>query len=138
MRKIALLLGNATLIFMSQSALCAGPFDGSWNTTLVCDTAADGARGYTWTFVSNVRNGRVSGQNGTPGTPSSGRLTGTIRPDGSAQLQVRGITGSVEYNVGRVAPNLPFHFTASGHFDADQGSATRNELRPCRLKFTKG
>ena len=131
---IAIISGCAAI---TQAAYAAGPFDGTWNTTVACATASDGAKAYNWTFASTVRNGRLDGQRGSPGAPSSGHLTGTIRADGAASLRMNGDTGPEDYSVGRVAPKSPFHFTASGHFDASQGSATRNELRQCRLEFIK-
>ena len=135
MKTIAIAAAACALLPLAANA--AGSFDGIWNTTVACDTASDGARAYNWTFASTVRNGRLDGQRGGPGGASSGRLTGTIRPDGTASLRMNGYTGPEDYSVGRVRPRTPFHFTAGGHFDASHGSATRNELRACRLEFTK-
>src|ERR1700689_3521365 len=119
--KWVILFALAGAALVPSAADAAGTFDGSWSTTVACDTAPDGARAYTWTFSSTVHNGRLIGLKGTPGEASSGRLTGTIRPDGSASLAMSGQTGAVDYSVGRVAPRTAFHFTANGHFDTSQG-----------------
>ena len=122
---------------LSPSLAAAAQFEGAWNTVVSCDMAAGGAKGYVWRFAGDVKNGRYRGQYGTPGQASSGLLTGAIGADGGARFSMSGYTGAVDYSVGFVQPKTPFHFTANGHFDASHGSATRNELRPCTLDFTK-
>ena len=74
-------------------------FDGSWLTTVSCDVARD-ALGYSYQFVSMVRNGVLHGLHGTEGQPSSLKIDGTIAPDGTSKLYAVGHTGSREYDPG--------------------------------------
>lgn len=131
------LLFSAALIASTSAVAASSPFDGTWNVSVQCAQAADGAEAYNWSFPAQVRNGFMRGQRGAPGGINSSSISGQIKPDGSALLAVSGRTGRPEYSVGRVAPGHPFHFTVTAHFDARSGSGKRNELRPCNLAFSK-
>jgi hypothetical protein len=48
-------------------------FDGSWLTTVSCDAARD-ALGYSYQFVSIVRNGVLHGLHGTETAPRVSRV----------------------------------------------------------------
>ncbi len=57
---------------------------------MICPVAADGALGYKFDFVAQVKNGYLIGVRGTEGTPDSYRLEGQVQPDGNATLDARG------------------------------------------------
>jgi hypothetical protein len=114
-----------------------GAFDGSWDVVVVCANAPDGARGYTWQFPAQVRNGLLSGQFHQPGNIPSGTLSGQIQANGDAVLKMVGLTGSPEHTLGRLPSGMPFGYTVTAHFAGDSGSGKRNELRACSLSFTK-
>ena len=50
------------LAFAPVTAISGGPFDGSWNVVVVCAQAPDGAKGYTWRFLAQVRDGSFLNQ----------------------------------------------------------------------------
>ena len=79
-----------------SSAAGTERFDGMWLTTVSCSAARD-ALGYSFRFVSTVKDGVFHGQHGTPGEPSSRQIDGTIGPDGNGKLYAKGRTGSKEF-----------------------------------------
>jgi len=61
-------------------------FDGTWNVTVDCAKAPDGALPYSWLFPANVRRGTILGHYQKPETIPSGTLSGQIGADGDALL----------------------------------------------------
>ena len=120
-----------------SSATDTQSFDGSWLTTVSCDAARD-ALGYSYQFVSIVRNGVLHGLHGTEGQPSSLKIDGTIAPDGTSKLYAIGHTGSKEYVPGRDTPRgTEYSYSIEAHFAGSTGSGRRVDGRPCTLAFTK-
>jgi hypothetical protein len=112
-------------------------FDGSWLTTVSCDAARD-ALGYSYQFVSIVRNGVLHGLHGTEGQPSSLKIDGAIAPDGTSKLYAIGHTGSKEYvPVRDTQRSTEYSYSIEAHFAGSTGSGRRVEGRPCTLAFTK-
>jgi hypothetical protein len=112
-------------------------FDGIWAVTVICETAPDGAKGYTWMFRADVHDGALLGHYNSPGAVPSGTLSGQINSDGSGVFVMRGLTGDRIATVGRLNPGSPFSYTANVHFDHAHGTGKRNELRACALNFVK-
>ncbi len=139
MRPITKLLAvlGLVLIPLAPSTADTNRFDGSWDTVVSCASAGD-ALGYSFQFVSTVKNGALHGTHGAPDQPSSLQIEGTIGPDGSGKLYARGRTGSREYVPGRDTPRgTEYFYTISAHFGGSTGNGTRIEGRPCTLQFTK-
>ncbi|MCX7892815.1 MAG: hypothetical protein N2544_10690 [Burkholderiales bacterium] len=117
-------------------------FDGMWEVTVVCADVEDPntravARGYTWRFTGEVKDGRFRGQYGEEGASPSMLLLGRITEEGTAAFRATGKSANPDHAVGRVPAGTPFRYTADGRFDETRGSASRNETRPCDLTFTK-
>jgi hypothetical protein len=115
----------------------AGRFDGTWEVTLICPTHTDGALGYTYRFFAQVKDGFLRGQHGTEGRPGWLTLDGGIQPDGSAQIEARGLTGDPNYSVDRVPKTTPYRYHATARFDGSRGAGSRVETRICNLSFVK-
>jgi len=112
-------------------------FDGKWLTTVSCEGARD-ALGYSFRFVSEVKNGNFRGLHGTEGKPSSLLIEGTVGADGSGKLYATGRTGSKEYVPGRDTPRgTEYSYSIEAHFKGTTGTGTRVEGRPCSLQFEK-
>jgi hypothetical protein len=125
------------LLFSLSAAADAQGFDGSWLTTVSCENARD-ALGYSYQFVSTVRNGSLHGLYGTEGQPSSLKIDGTIGPDGTGRLYASGRIGSKEYVPGRETPRgTPYTYHIEAHFTGAAGTGRRIEGRPCSFEFTK-
>jgi hypothetical protein len=128
----------ALVLLLSLSAAAdAQGFDGSWLTTVSCENAG-GALGYSYQFVSTIRNGALHGLYGTEGQPSSLKIDGTIGPDGTGRLYAIGYIGSKEYAPGRETPRgTEYNYHIEAHFAGATGTGRRIEGRPCTLGFTK-
>jgi len=112
-------------------------FDGKWLTTVSCPNFRD-ALGFSYQFVSTVKDGVFHGLHGTDGEPGYLQIDGTIAVDGNASLYAKGRTGSKEYVPGRDTPKgTAYGYNIDAHFDGSTGTGTRVEGRPCSLKFAK-
>jgi len=130
----------ALLLILLASVLPAQDaqkFDGNWQTTVSCANYHD-ALGYSYQFVSTVKDGVLHGMHGTEGKPGSLVIDGTIPPDGKASLYAKGRTGSKEYVPGRdTAKGTEYGYNIDAHFEGSTGTGTRVEGRPCTFKFVK-
>jgi hypothetical protein len=112
-------------------------YDGFWLTTVSCEAARD-ALGYSYRFVSTVKDGVLHGLHGTENEPGSLQIDGTIGPDGTARLYASGQTGSKEFVPGRDTPRgTAYGYDIEAHFAGARGTGTRLEGRPCSLEFAK-
>lgn len=112
-------------------------FDGDWLTTVSCADAQD-ALGYSYRFVSTVKDGALYGLHGALDEPGSLAITGKIGSDGTAKLYADGRTGSKEYVPGRDTPRgTEYGYDIEAHFDASRGTGRRLEGRPCTIAFDK-
>ena len=125
------------LIFLPALSLAEQPFDGKWQTTVSCQGARD-ALGYSYRFVSEVKNGNFRGLHGEEGKPSSLLIEGTVSADGTGKLYATGRTGSKEFVPGRDTPRgTEYSYSIEAHFNATTGTGTRVEGRPCSFQFEK-
>ena len=138
MRFTAILLALVLLLLPNGSfASDTQRFDGKWLTTVSCPNVRD-ALGFSFQFVSTVKDGVIHGLHGTEGEPGSLQIDGTIPPDGNASLYAKGRTGSKEYVPGRDTPRgTEYSYNIEAHFDGSTGTGTRVEGRSCSLKFAK-
>jgi len=136
----AMLLGLVPAAGTAQESRPTNPYDGRWSVILVCeDVKEDGAltKGYEFRFYADVADGRLKGQYGSPGSPSSVTLVGTVAPDGTLEIRADGNTGKSDHTVGRVPQGTHYRYTMEGRLSGTQGSARRRELRPCTATFAK-
>jgi hypothetical protein len=134
----AMLLLAAGMLAVSPAATLAGEnFDGKWMTTVSCEAARD-ALGYSFRFVSEVKDGRLRGLRGTEGQPSSLLIEGKIDADGKAKLYATGRTGSKEYVPGRDTPRgSEYSYNIEAQFNGTTGTGRRVEGRACSFEFAK-
>jgi hypothetical protein len=128
---------NGLFAELARSRLAKMAFDGIWSVRQVCSEAADGAKGFTKSYSFSVAEGALEGWFGAPNTINSERLSGEINSDGTAYLQVAGLSGDPGHTFGRPKPGSPYRWPARATFTAQQGTGTRTEGRPCQLTFTR-
>jgi hypothetical protein len=139
---------SMVMLFVAGTALAQTPapppnataFDGRWAVSLVCeDVTVNGTlvEGYVYTFLADVKEGKLSGQKGQIGYPASLTMVGTIQPDGTAEINAQGMTNNPKTAVGRPQPGTPYSYRMRGTFTKTSGKATRIELRPCEATFFK-
>jgi hypothetical protein len=137
MRSATLILTAIALVVLPIGSHAQDSFDGKWRTTVSCEGARD-ALGYSFRFVSEVKNGKFRGLHGSEGKPSSLLIEGTVSADGTGKLYATGRTGSKEYVPGRDTPRgTEYSYSIEAHFKGTSGTGTRVEGRPCSLQFEK-
>jgi hypothetical protein len=130
-------LAALTLLILPSVSLAGETFDGKWLTTVSCESARD-ALGYSFRFVSEVKDGNLRGLHGTEGQPSSLLIEGKIDADGTGKLYATGRTGSKEYVPGRdTSRGTEYSYSIEAHFKGTKGTGTRIEGRPCSFQFEK-
>lgn len=113
------------------------PFDGRWQTTVSCDNERD-ALGYSYRFMSEVKDGHLHGRHGVEGEPGSLVIDGRIAPDGIARLYAQGRTGSKEFVPGRDTPRgTGYGYHIDARFEDSRAKGRRVEGRPCSVEFEK-
>jgi hypothetical protein len=137
---LTMILGGAlSAVCPSLPAWSAGNqvFDGTWDVSVACAQAPDGALPYSWLFSAEVRGGAIFGHYHKPEIMPSGTLSGQIGADGDALLIMQGLTGDNGHTLGNVSPGAPFYYTITARFTAEHGTGKRNEGRECVLDFVK-
>ncbi|MCE7878633.1 MAG: hypothetical protein DYH14_15215 [Betaproteobacteria bacterium PRO3] len=104
--------------------------------TIAC-APEKGAQGYRVEVTGTVKDSRMRALRGTEGAPNSLLLEGDIQADGTARFNVSGHTGDPKFTVGNVATSTPYAYTVKAKFDGAGGIGVRQELRPCRVHFSK-
>lgn len=138
----SILVCAATLFVITLSSFVKADsslFEGAWNVTLTCpsNTESSGARGYTFEFVAQVKEGMFAGQFGVEGRPSSVKITGQIQPNGSATLHAVGLTGDPDYAVKHPPKSTRYEYDIKAQFNGSRGVGSRLQARKCDLVFIK-
>ena len=128
---------GALLMLAAIASAQAASFDGTWSVLQVCDATKEGARGYTWRYDADVREGHFLGHYRNKGQSPSMTLEGQIQPDGTAILQASGISGDSDHNINFAPPQTPISFRVSAKFEGNTGSGTRLGVRSCKFTFSK-
>jgi len=105
---------------------------------LVCADTHDRSglvKGYEFDFVVTITDGKLLGQYGAKGRPSSVFYTGEVARDGTLEVNAVGNTGHADRTVGKLARGTEYSYTMTGRLDASHGQAVRRELRPCTATF---
>jgi hypothetical protein len=124
------------LLATAQSAHAAA-FDGTWSVLQVCDPTQEGARGYTWRYDADVKDGHFVGHYRNKGQSPSLTLEGQIQADGTATLQADGISGDSDHNIKFAPPQTPISFRVAARFDGNKGTGNRLGVRSCKFTFSK-
>jgi hypothetical protein len=126
-----------TLMYIPVVADGSSRFDGKWDTVLACEPFKD-ARGFSWEFTSEIRDGNLRGVYGVEHHAASILIEGPIADDGSAQLTATVWTGDKVYVPGQDTPKgTEFTYRIKAEFREGRGKGTRIEGRPCIYAFKK-
>jgi hypothetical protein len=111
-------------------------FDGLWLATETCQPTKD-ARGWTRSFVGEVKDGAFHGQFKVLGAPDSVTFDGTIQPDGTAWISGSGKTGPPA-GVGDPPVGSTIHIVFPARLNESSGIGTRmSGDHPCNLVLVK-
>jgi hypothetical protein len=133
------LTASSAALAQASGAAAGSRFDGDWLVTMSCpsNTEDSAARGYRRQFPAQVKDGILSGEDGTAGGPGWLRIGGPIGGDGSARLDARGRTGNPEYAVDHPPSSSPYAFHIEARFDPAHGTGKRLEARVCTFAFDR-
>jgi len=137
--KLSPLLIAAVMLLPSASMANEGAnarFDGKWDTSLNCTPFQD-AQGFTWRFMSEVKNGHLVGHFSTDGQPASIRIEGQLADDGTGTLHATGRTGMPQYANGSPQRGSNIVYDIRAEFHEGHGNGTRLEGRPCTYEFER-
>jgi hypothetical protein len=85
----------------------------------------------------DLRDGYFVGQYRQEGQSPSMSLKGAIKPDGSANLVARGISGDSDHNIKFAPAQTPINFEVRANFTGKGGIGERLTGRVCKFTFTK-
>lgn len=135
MRRSASLLTVIALLFVPGHSIAAERFDGKWQTIVSCEPSR-GALGFSYRFLSEVKDSKFRGLHGTEGESGFLLIEGDIAEDGTARLYATGKTGSKEYVPGTDTPRgTEYGYHINAQFKERTGTGTRVEGRPCSFEF---
>jgi hypothetical protein len=131
---------DATKAPAATAAGSASPaFDGHWAISLVCEDVqkyGKFARGYTYNFFADIKDGELRAQYGQVGQQGSLTMVGTLQADGTVEIRATGLTANPEFAFGSRS-GMPYSYSMRGSFTRVLGKATRIELRPCEATFIR-
>jgi hypothetical protein len=133
---------SATILDSSPSAggEATSVFDGKWDVVLSCPAVRDdedNAKGYVHRFTAEVRDSLLRGTHGEEGQPNWHLLTGTVAPDGKAELKLDGIVSNPKHAVNNAYRGKPYSYRVRGNFSPSSGSGQRIGKRKCDFQFTR-
>ena len=124
----------------ASNAIAQSAYDGRWTVNLTCadvQTSKGLARGYTYNFAVDVKNGQLDGRFDEPTPPSFLHFAGEVAADGTLFIRADGLSGLPDATVGKVARGTPYRYTMKGKLDGNAGKAERVELRPCTAQLMR-
>jgi hypothetical protein len=128
-------------ILLVPAAMAGSSFDGTWQVSLVCPDNKDAtgrvARGYSFQFPAQVKDGVLHGEHGTKGAPGWLVIDGKIQSSGGADLHVNGLTGQPERSLMHVESGKPYSYQVKARFEGNRGTGSRYGGRICNYTFVK-
>jgi hypothetical protein len=131
---LLLLIAPLTAVAAAQES-----FDGAWRGVITCAPHAEdgGARGYSYGFPAQVKNGVFHAERKAEDAPGSLQIDGPIQPDGTAELIAKGLTGHPDNAVRHLTPATPYTYRIKARFEGSKGVGTRLDVRKCDFTFTE-
>jgi Caspase domain len=118
----------------------ANPFDGTWVINEVCEKKPPIWPVESFQFAGRIKDGIFRYQFGETGTPRSGIYEGKIEADGSAEIDVKGLTGSAANDPLHRNAGSPFHYKMAVKLDGSRGTgaAIRTDTpRSCHSEWSR-
>jgi hypothetical protein len=112
-------------------------FDGQWRTVYVCEAMPDGVRGYSWSFMSEIKEGSIHGKMVAPKTKNTITFSGNINSDGSAVINGEGRVGTANLAIDRAPEGTPVNMQIKAQFNETTGTGKREGRRVCSISYTR-
>jgi caspase domain-containing protein len=119
------------------STTAPGSFDGIWVVREFCEKTASWPAN-TYQLAGKIKDGVFHFQFGTEGQPNSWTWEGKIEAEGSAEIEVKGLTGDPAYDVAHRPAGTPVHYRIALKLESSRGAGVRmDSLRPCRSEWSR-
>lgn len=112
-------------------------FDGRWRTVYVCEDMADGVRGFTWSFISEIKQGALHGEMITAKTKSLIVFSGKVNTDGTATITGDGKVADSRSAIRHAPEGTPVTMQIRAKFTDSTGAGERISARRCKISFAK-
>ena len=133
---------------VNASTEAATKFDGNWAATAnfpeYKDPSGSIAKAATMNFPVEIKNGLLQGEWKSKTTSASFKINGKIGADGTAILNLQGITGPEEYNIkdnssgeSHTRAGKPYGFEIKARFNGRRGTGKRIGGRGTAYDFVK-
>jgi hypothetical protein len=112
-------------------------FDGVWVIKEICEKKGI-FRADTYQFAGKIKDGIFHYQYGVEGEANSWTFDGKIEGDGSAEIDVKGLTGNTADDPLHRPSGTPVHYKIALKLEGVQGAGIRIETpRPCRSDWSR-
>jgi hypothetical protein len=119
------------------SSTTANVFDGVWVIKEFCEKKGIW-RADTYQFAGKIKDGIFHYQYGAEGEANSWTFEGKIEGDGSAEIDVKGLTGNPANDPLHRPSGTPVHYKIALKLEGAQGTGIRIETpRPCRSDWSR-
>jgi hypothetical protein len=120
-----------------SSSMTPNKFDGVWIVREVCEKNRVW-RSDTYQFAGKIKDGIFHFQYGSEGEANSATFDGKIEVDGSAEINVKGLTGDPAYDPLHRPAGTAYRYKIAIKLDEARGAGIRIETpRPCRSEWSK-
>jgi hypothetical protein len=120
-----------------SSSTTASKFDGVWIIRELCEKNGIW-RADTYQYAGKIMDGIFHFQYGSEGEANSGMYDGKIEGDGSAEIDVKGLSDNPANDPLHRPLGTSFHYKIAIKLDETRGSGIRIETpRPCRSEWSK-
>jgi Caspase domain len=119
------------------SSTTVNVFDGVWVIKEICEKKGI-FRADTYQFAGKIKDGIFHYQYGVEGEANSWTFDGKIEGDGSAEIDVKGLTGNPADDPLHRPSGTPVHYKIALKLEGVQGAGIRIETpRPCRSDWSR-
>jgi hypothetical protein len=122
---------------MPDSAKDKRRFDGIWLGKLVCEPTKSGLPGWSYELAGKVADGVFHAERGRVGKPGSQTFDGTIEPDGTADILLKGLSGDPQRDPFHRPIGTEFSNKYLTKFEGSHASGTRADRASCSVNFTR-
>jgi hypothetical protein len=138
----------STQLNLNASTEAATKFDGNWAATAYFpeykDPSGPIAKAVTMNFPVEIKNGLLQGEWKSKKTSAWFKINGKIGADGTAILNLHGITGPEEYNIkdniseeNHTRAGKPYGFEIKAQFNGRHGTGKKIGVRGTDFDFVK-
>lgn len=130
-------LARSKIAALTKPSTMGQTFDGVWIIKEVCEKSGKWPAN-TYQLTGTISEGVFRSQHGLVGQVDSWTFDGKIQNDGSAEIDVEGLTGNPDNDPLHRPSRTPVHYKIALKLEGTRGAGVRVETpRPCRSEWSK-